>query len=137
MATTAQTVINASARKCGFYDSGGALSAQQSADALEALNNMLSAWESQGIAMGSSAIATLATNISAPDYALEAIEYNLAVRMAPEWQVTLPPPEEDPEGVVARAKAGLQQLRNQAVELIEADMQHLPRRIYVFNIQNG
>lgn len=131
MSTTAQVIINASFRKLEIYDSGSAPTAQQTADALEALNDMLAAWEARGISMGSTLIASAGATITAPDYAVEALKYNLALRIAPEYGKT--PSAE----VIAGAKTGLKMLENQAMEMIEADMQHLPRRIYVYNINNG
>jgi hypothetical protein len=128
---TAQTVINAAARKLSVFDSGNQLTAQQTADAIEALNNMMAKFESDGIALGWTPAASAATTITAPDYTLEAIEYLLALRIAPEWGV------EPSIGVQSGAKSGMEQLKRQSIQLIEADMQHLPRRIYVYNINNG
>lgn len=128
---TAQTAINAALRLLGVWDSGSQPTAQQTADALEALNNMMAKFESDGIALGWTAAATAAATITAPDYTLEAIEYNLALRLAPQYDVVAA------IAVQAGAKSGMEQLKRQSIQLIEADMQHLPRRIYVYNINNG
>lgn len=83
--TTALTVIEGACRLIGILAEGEALTATQSSDALESLNNMVAAWELDGIAIGAPSWA-LADTINLPANHLDPIKYNLAVRLAPEYE---------------------------------------------------
>jgi len=61
------------------------------ADAIVALNSMMRRWESAGVRLSWTDVTNPAQAVAAPDSALEAIAYNLAVRLAPEYGAELTP----------------------------------------------
>lgn len=86
-------------------DADEAPEAKQAEDALMALNGMLRRWEADGIALGWNTIAAVTDELSVPEEANEAIAFNLAVRLRPEYGVSLD------ADVVQTARDGLSALR--------------------------
>lgn len=83
---TVLSVLTRSLRLIGAVDAMESLSAEDSVTALTALNAMCLRWEANGLALGWTA-QTLSGTMPSPDEAEEAIVYNLAVRLAPEYGV--------------------------------------------------
>lgn len=81
---TALDVIKWALRKTKVLASGEAPSAQETADALEALNDMLAGWRINGIDIAHVALAS-GDAIDVPNDHLEAIKSNLAVRIGEEF----------------------------------------------------
>ena len=88
-----------------MVDAGEPLDANDSATAIAALNAMMRRWEANGIALGWSDVTLPADNLPAPPEADEAITYNLAVRLRPEYRVSIEP------DVIQMATDGLALLR--------------------------
>lgn len=102
---TVQDIVSRALRLLRVLDANAAPKAQDMADGMAALNAMMQRWEADGVALGWSAVDNPADTIPAPVEAEEAISYNLAVRLRPEYGATL-----DPD-VVGIANAGLLALR--------------------------
>lgn len=86
-------------------DANSALDENDVADALRSLNNMVRAWESDGITLGWSDVADAIDTLNSPTEADEALGYNLALRLRSRYGVPL---EQD---LVALARDGLSTLR--------------------------
>ena len=61
------------------------------ADAIDSLNAMVRRWEANGITLGWVPVENPADDMPSPDEAEEAIIYNLAIRLAPDFGATVPP----------------------------------------------
>ena len=83
--TTANDVVTGAAKKINVIAAGETLSGQDAADGLQNLNDMLHAFELQGIFLGHTDLA-LAGTINLPDSHIEGLKAILAVRMAPEYE---------------------------------------------------
>lgn len=57
------------------------------ADGIDALNAMARRWEADGIALGWQPVSSPSDDVPAPEEAEEALIYNLAIRLAPEFGV--------------------------------------------------
>lgn len=101
--------------------------------ALPILNQMMARWEEDGIAVGWVAVSNTGTTISAPDSALQAIAYNFAVMLAPEYDV------EPSSLVVATAERERAALERDSIKhaLEPTNMSHLPGEGSVFDINTG
>lgn len=88
MAITAQQCIDRALRVLGQLPSGESPSSDQSDEGLEALNAMIGAWlADRDIGLVTlTTFATLATSQSLPNGYDEALVYNLAIRLAPEYE---------------------------------------------------
>jgi hypothetical protein len=78
---TAQETINRALRMTGVLADGQTATASQSADALNALNEMLYAWRDRGVDLGHSALG-LGDEIPYQDDHLACIRYSLAVEIS-------------------------------------------------------
>ena len=76
-------------RLIGVQDPNEAITADDFAAALEALNAMLLRWEASGISMGWSASSNPSDELNVPDEALEAVVFQLALRLAVEYQAPI------------------------------------------------
>lgn len=97
-------------------------------DDVEALNYMLLSWQSDSINLGFSKIHAAGQSVQLPETAEEAVVYNLAVRLAPEYQIPIPPE------VAAIARENKQRLERQSLEPLEASVSQLPGSRRRFNI---
>lgn len=108
--TTGTQIIERSARLIGVKASGQSLAADKTAAFLEALNAMLVRWEADGLGMGFSPLTAATSTISIPVENEEAVAYNLAVLMAPEYG-------REPSSYVARkADEGLRALERDVIK---------------------
>ncbi len=103
MAAT-QTIINRALRLLGMLDANESPEAVDTQTALEALNAMMARWEADGIPLGWAPVLAASEALPAPVEAEEAIAYNLAVRLRPEYGVALAP------DVLQMAQMGLSRL---------------------------
>jgi hypothetical protein len=89
MATVLQHITRA-ARLIGVLQEGEQLNADAAGDFIGALQSMIAAWENEGVQLSGLVGATLAagTNLAVPATHDEAIQTNLALRMAPEYGAT-------------------------------------------------
>src|SRR5690606_37029843 len=82
-------IVSRSLRLLRVLDSHEAPQAQEMADSIVALNAMVQRWEANGMTLGWSPVSNPADTLPAPVEAEEAIVYNLAVRLRPEFGATL------------------------------------------------
>lgn len=118
MATNLETIERA-LRLLGVVDSEEELTGPRADDGLKAMNEMLLRWEANNLPLGFTAQTSLAATIPVPDEALSAVAYNLAVELAPEYQVM-------PSQIVGdRANAGYRALLNDAFTVTPNDLSHM------------
>lgn len=85
MATTVGNVIARALRLIRAVDANESPEALDIATSIEALNAMVRRWEANGLALGWSPVSNPSDALPAPDEAEEAIVYQLAIRIAPEY----------------------------------------------------
>lgn len=90
MASGADMVIGA-LRKLGIKPSDSDIQGQEMLDGIEVMNNMLIEWENSGIVLGFAPIAVPADVVRAPRGTEDAIQANLAARIAPEYSKQITP----------------------------------------------
>lgn len=99
------TVITRALRLLRLVDPNEAPEAEDVSTAIAALNPMMMRWEANGISVGWSPVTSGDEDLPAPAEAEQAITFNLAATLRPEYGVPL-----DPE-VYAIAESGLSDLR--------------------------
>lgn len=82
---TAQDVINRALAKIGVRAAESPLTAAETQDGLDALNDMLAAWENSGVTLGFLPVEKVSDTIRVPRHSLAAIKANLALIIAPEY----------------------------------------------------
>lgn len=82
--------------------------------AIKALNSMMRRWEANTLSLGWSDVSNPSDDMPVPDEALEPIEFNLAVRLRPEYGTTLDP---DTLQMARQGKADLQRDQKRATPL--------------------
>jgi len=82
---TGQSVIERSLRLINALGTGESVTGQMQTDTLEALNDMLESWT------GTASAIAWATTLTLPVSYEDAVVYNLAVRLAPEFNREAPP----------------------------------------------
>jgi hypothetical protein len=87
---TARDIITGALKKIGALASGETLSASEASDGLAELNRMLGSWRTEGSLVQISEIADLSDELSLPDGYADALVYNLAVRLAPDYGRMVP-----------------------------------------------
>lgn len=88
---TVQDLVSRSLRILRVLDSHSAPEAQQMADAMVALNAMMQRWEANGTALGWMPVSNPADVLPIPVEAEEAVAFNLAVKLRPEYGVQMDP----------------------------------------------
>lgn len=83
----AAEVVNRALSLILIQPSEAPIQADDAATALETLNDMMAEWDGEGLSVGYSRASSLSDDITVPDYALAAMKYNLALRLAPEYEV--------------------------------------------------
>lgn len=81
-------VINRALRLIGVAQSGEPLEADVASDALSVFNSLLAEWYGN-IAIPDYSVAALTTDLTIDDGDKEALAYQLAIRLAPEYNQTL------------------------------------------------
>lgn len=131
MATTAGSIIKRALRLARVIDAHTAMDANDAADALETLNAMLAEWHEAEIGLPDYSFATLETELASDAADREAIAYQLAVRLAPEYGAEL-------SGATVAAAAGtMARLRLRYFQPGCVDFSQLPSRLHYFNIEIG
>ena len=82
--------------------------------AIDALNGMMTRWEANTLSLGWSSVENPSDEMPVPDEALDAIAYNLAVRLRPEYGTTLDP---DTIDMARRGLSDLQRDQKRATPL--------------------
>jgi hypothetical protein len=88
--TTANDIVRQSLLEIGVLAVGEGATAEEANDTLNVLNDMLAAWELSGIAIGAQSLA-LDTVVPWPQNHNRPIMLNLALRMAPQYGVSVNP----------------------------------------------
>lgn len=78
-------IVNRSLRLLGVLDVAAAPAAVDSQTAISVLNALCSRWEANGLALGWANVSAPDDTLPAPEEAHEALAYNLAVKLAPEY----------------------------------------------------
>lgn len=89
--TTATQTISRSLRLLGVLDPVTPASAEDIATALPVLNALVTRWEANGLALGWANVSSASATLPIPPEADEAVAYNLACRLAPEYGVSVVP----------------------------------------------
>ncbi len=86
---TAIDIINRAASKIGVKRSGIDLTDDEISDAISELNNLMVEADAGGTKLGYTIVSSQTDEITTPDWTYGAMESNLAVRIAPEYEVTV------------------------------------------------
>jgi hypothetical protein len=104
MATVAQ-VINAALKKIIVAGSEAPLEADEYQDAIFALNNLVTDWDANGIALGYTVVSNLSDTVTVPTGALRGLIANLAIACAPEYDGVVSPE------LIEEARSGMNTIR--------------------------
>lgn len=85
--TTTATLVARSLRLIQVIDAVQPVKPQDMTTGIQALNAMVRRWEANGLSLGWQPVASPSDPLPLPDEAEEAVAYNLAVRLAPEYGV--------------------------------------------------
>lgn len=110
MATVSEVIIDA-LDQILVRASESPLEADETQSAIRALNNMMTAWDADGLPLGFELVTGPGDPVTVPDSTLEAIIFNLAVRLAPQFGVTVGP------GLAINARQSFQSLTLQIVRI--------------------
>jgi hypothetical protein len=129
MATTALSIIKRALRLARVIDAHTAMDANDAADALETLNAMLAEMHEAEIGLPDYSLNTLETELASDAADRDAIAYQLAGRLAPEYGVEL-------DAVTAGIAAGsMARLRLRYFQPGCVDFSELPRKCRSYNIE--
>lgn len=117
---TAISIVRRAMRLCRVLDANEAPSADEAQDALDILNAMLAEWHEAQIGVPDYAFTDLTTELASDVADREAIAYQLAARIAPEYGKDLPPL------VAAVAESALSRLRLRYFQPGTTDFSELP-----------
>ena len=122
--TTAQDLINTSARQAGILAEGQTLEAGLNTDALNRLNRMLDRWQNDGVDFGLATLAAADTvYVDAADE--EAIELGLTLRLMVRHRRPIQP------GLPEAAKTALTELQAKYSEIREMPLDRALTRKYL------
>jgi len=131
MATTAGDIIKRALRLARVIDAHTAMDANDAADALETLNAMLAEWHEAEIGLPDYSFTGLTDEMASDAADREAIAYQLAARLAPEYGVELS------TVVAAVAEGTMSRVRLRYFQPGCVDFSQLPGRCHTFNIETG
>lgn len=117
---TAITIINRALRLIRALDATETLRAEDAAQAFETLNALLAEWHEAEIGLPDYSFATLETAVASDAGDREAIAYQLAIRVAPEYDTELSP------AFVAAAAESFSRLRLRYFQPGASDFSELP-----------
>lgn len=89
--TATSSLVARSLRLIQVIDVVQPVKPQDMTTGIEALNSMMRRWEANGIAMGWQPVVNPSDVLPFPEEAEEAVAYNLAVRLAPEYGTDIAP----------------------------------------------
>ena len=128
---TASQIIRRALRLIGAMDASEALQANDAQDALETLNAMLAEWHEAQIGLPDYNLSSITDTLATDAADREAIAYQLAIRVAPEYERDIPP------AVGVMAEQTMARLRLRYFQPGTADFSELPSRCVTFNIETG
>lgn len=106
MTVDASRLIRRAMRLIGVLDSDQAMTATEAQDALDTLNGMLAEWHEAGMGLPEYQLPALTDTLSTDAADSDAISYQLAIRIAPEYGVQMTPE------AIAEARMTLFRLRS-------------------------
>lgn len=113
---TAGEIIESALKRILVQGSGLALEADEYADGIEALNNMMAAYEVADIRLGYTEVNNVGDEVTVPPGARMGIIANLGILMAPDFGGTVSP------SLASQAESGLQTMRLLGMPKIKAGM---------------
>lgn len=128
---TAQNIIDRALRILRVTDSSTDTNVEDSTTALDALNVLLAEWHVAQIGVPDYVMADLTTESNSDAADRDAIAYQLAIRIAPEYGVELSPAAQ------VMAAESFSRLRLRYFQPGHSDFSELPRDNWLFDIQNG
>lgn len=114
--TTAQDIINTSARQAGILAEGATLEGGVNADALNRLNRMFDRWRNEGVDLGLSTPLVAADTLHVDPGDEEAIELGLTLRLMTRHRRPITP------GLPQAGKAALRELQGKYFQQSVADL---------------
>ncbi len=116
----ASEITTQALRVLGVLAIGETARAEDSTTALEYLNDMLAEWHVDEVGLPEYSAETLSSELNIGREDKTAIALQLAVRLAPEYGMTLGP------DVLSRAESSMEALRKRYFAIAPADYSHLP-----------
>jgi hypothetical protein len=129
--TTASQIIRRALRLIGAIDASESLGANDAQDCLETLNAMLAEWHEAQIGLADYNLSSITDTLSTDAADRDAIAYQLAIRVAPEYGLPIAPEV----GVMAAEAMG--RLRLRYFQPGNTDLSDLPHVCRTFNIVTG
>ena len=131
MATTAGDIIKRALRICRVADSNSALDENDAADALTTLNGMIAEWHEADIGLPDYSFDSLTDELASDAADRDAIAYQLAVRLAPEYGESLP------VEAISLSEGAMGRLRLRYFQPGRSDFSELPNHCRYYNIEVG
>lgn len=131
MAVTASQIIRRALRILTVLDSQTAMDANDAQDALETLNAVLAEWHEANIGLPDYTLSNLTDELASDAADREALSYELAARLAPEYGRSLPPE------AAAIGMAAMSRLRLRYFQPGTTSFRELPTDNWQFNIETG
>lgn len=128
---TAQNIIDRALRILRVTDASAATNVEDANQALDELNVLLAEWHVAQIGVPDYSMDTLQTESNSDAADRDALAYQLAIRLAPEYGVELSPAAQ------AAASESFSRLRLRYFQPGHSDFNELPRDNWLFDIQNG
>ena len=89
MSQTVSTIVNRALKLAGVVPAGGTASAEDQAEAIDYLNELLASWKAQDVDLGMGESLTSSDTLYVDDSVLRAIRYNLAVDLTTAYPSTV------------------------------------------------
>lgn len=125
-------IITTAYRITGLLNENEAPSSELAAEGLEAMNDLLAAWDADGVELGYFPQTNLAATSPLKDSDLMGVKYSLAVVLAGRKNIPLS------NETLAVATAARKMLFKSTTEMFENSFDHMPSgRRRTFNITNG
>jgi hypothetical protein len=102
---TAAQVLKAALQRILVQASEADLEPDEYQDAIFAMNNMVLAWDAEGIQLGYTEVSDLGDDVTVPVGALRGLIANLAIEVAPDYNGTISP------GLAMAAESGMRAIR--------------------------
>lgn len=87
MSETASEIIRDALQEINVQAAEQPIQPNEFASAVRYLNRMMTAWEAKGIALGYTIVSSPADEITVPDGAIEGVILNLAIKLAPQFDM--------------------------------------------------
>lgn len=130
MANDARTLIKRAFRLIGAIDSEEPLDASQADDALGVLNALLAEMHFAGVGLPDYSMSSLSDTMASDIADREALAYQLAIRLAPEYGF------EVPQSLVVMSEQSMSRLRLRYFQPGDSDFSELPTTRTTYNVNN-